>query len=273
MTFTSHTVQANGITQHYYRSGGDKPPLLLLHGFTDDGSNWLPVAGTLAADYDLIAPDARGHGQSARIADIGFSNEALAEDASGLIAALGLERPAVLGHSMGGFTAMILAARHPQQVGCLLLEDPPLSLPPTPEMEAARPEGMRQWMEHVRGLQSMALEDMIAGEQSRSPRWSRAELIPWAESKYRVDLTVFDSRAPRPQWQSLMAQIQCPVLLLYGNNSGALVDDAIAQEAAALWRSGQVVLIPQAGHCIRRDQPQAFLQAVQAFLRDHYAGA
>ncbi len=70
--FASNTLQANGLNQHYYRSGGDQLPLVLLHGFTDDGSCWFPVAETLAQNYDVILPDARGHGQSARIAGVGL---------------------------------------------------------------------------------------------------------------------------------------------------------------------------------------------------------
>ncbi|MBC8171898.1 MAG: alpha/beta hydrolase [Anaerolineae bacterium] len=269
MTFTSNTIQANGIEQHYYRSGGTKPPLVLLHGFTDDASCWFPVAELLAQDYDLILPDARGHGKSARIADIGFSNEALAEDVAALIQALGLNRPAVLGHSMGGFTALILAATHPDRVGCLLLEDPPLAPPPTPEMEAARDPGMRQWAENMRRMQGQSLEALVADEQSRSPRWSIAELQPWAASKHRVDLAVFEARSPRPLWQPLMQQVQCPMLLLYGDTH-TLVDATIAQEAVALWQNGQAVQISQAGHCIRRDNLTDYLQAVREFLRGHY---
>ena len=57
-------VIANGIRNHYYRTGGDKPPLLLVHGFTDNGLCWTRLARVLQRDYDIIMPDARGHGLS-----------------------------------------------------------------------------------------------------------------------------------------------------------------------------------------------------------------
>jgi pimeloyl-ACP methyl ester carboxylesterase len=269
--FASNTLQASGLTQHYYRSGGDQLPLVLLHGFTDDGSCWFPVAETLAQNYDVILPDARGHGQSARIAGMGFDNEALADDAAALIQGLKLQRPAVLGHSMGGFTALILAATHPELIGCLLLEDPPLAPPPTPEMEAARGTGMQQWADNLRRMQGQTLEELMAAEHGRSPRWSPAELRPWAESKQRLDLDVFAARSPRPVWQDLMQQVQCPVLLLYGDNR-TLVDDSIAQEAAALWKQGQAVQIEHAAHSIRRDNVVDYLEAVREFLSVYYAG-
>jgi len=269
MMFTSNTIQANGLTQHYFRSGSAKRPLVLLHGFTDDGSCWFPVAETLAQAYDVILPDARGHGQSSRIADIGFDNLALAEDVAALIQALNLQRPAVLGHSMGGFTALILATAHPELVGCLLLEDPPLAPPPPPEIEAARDTSMREWAENMRRMQGQSLEDLMAAEHLRSPRWSAAELQPWAESKHRVDLDVFAARSPRPVWQALMPQVQCPILLLYGDNH-TLVDEAIAEEASALWKHGEAVQIAHAGHCIRRDNAPDYGEAVSAFLSEHY---
>jgi N-formylmaleamate deformylase len=62
----SGDVTANGIRLHYTRTGGDKPPLVLAHGVTDDGLCWTPVAAALAPDYDVIMVDARGHGRSAR---------------------------------------------------------------------------------------------------------------------------------------------------------------------------------------------------------------
>ncbi len=267
--FVSNTIRANGLTQHYYRSGGAKLPLVLLHGFTDDASCWFPVAETLAEDYDVILPDARGHGRSSRIAGLGLDNEALADDVAALISGLALNRPAVLGHSMGAFTALILAARHPDLVGCLLLEDPPLAPPPTPEMEAARGAGMQQWADNVRRMQEQSLEELMAAEHQRSPRWSTAELQPWAESKHRLDLDVFAARSPRPVWQALMQKVACPVLLLYGDNH-TLVDEAIAEEAAALWKQGEAVQIAHAGHSVRRDNAADYLEAVSAFLKEDF---
>src|SRR5437899_905192 len=57
-------IFANSICQHYYRTGGEKPPLLLLHGFNEYGLTWLRVASELEHDYDIIMLDARGHGYS-----------------------------------------------------------------------------------------------------------------------------------------------------------------------------------------------------------------
>ena len=86
-------VQANGITIHYHRTGGNnKPSILLLHGVTDNGLCWSRVAHDLEGSYDVTMTDARGHGRSGGIAT-GFSTTILADDAAALIRALGLEKP------------------------------------------------------------------------------------------------------------------------------------------------------------------------------------
>src|SRR5512147_134633 len=107
--WTDGTISANGAQFHYTRTGdGTKPALVLAHGFSDNGMCWLPVARDLEADYDVILPDARGHGKSQRVQPGEWVNHA--SDLAGIIQALGLDRPVVGGHSMGGSTAGALAA-------------------------------------------------------------------------------------------------------------------------------------------------------------------
>ena len=106
--WTEKDVTVDGAQFHYYRTGdGSKPALVLAHGFSDNGMCWLPVARDLEADYDVVLPDARGHGKSPRVQPGERVDHAA--DLAGIIQALGLERPVVGGHSMGGSTASVLA--------------------------------------------------------------------------------------------------------------------------------------------------------------------
>ncbi|WP_246779671.1 alpha/beta fold hydrolase [Rhizobium sp. BK313] len=98
---TSGRCQANGIDIHFLRTGGDKPPLVALHGLIGSGACLSPVARTLKGDFDVILPDARGHGQSSGPVS-GYSYPELAADVIGLIEKLALDQPILLGHSMGG---------------------------------------------------------------------------------------------------------------------------------------------------------------------------
>jgi len=104
-------IATNGIQLYYTRTGGDKPPVVLAHGFSDDGLCWTPVAEKLAADYDVIMVDARGHGRS-DTPEQGYTPIDMAADLAGVITGLGLNKPTVLGHSMGGSTTMYNGPRN-----------------------------------------------------------------------------------------------------------------------------------------------------------------
>jgi pimeloyl-ACP methyl ester carboxylesterase len=84
----SGDVKTNGLRMHYYRTGGEKPPLVLAHGATDSGQCWSRVARTLESEYDVILPDARGHGLS-DAPERGYTTSDHAGDLAGFINALG----------------------------------------------------------------------------------------------------------------------------------------------------------------------------------------
>src|SRR5512142_930763 len=127
-------VEANGIRQHYYRTGkesGDysaRPKLVMLHGFMSLGLSWLRVAfdleGAPESGYEIILPDARGHGQSGLDA-AGYSIELVGQDTAELLHALDLEQTRLAGHSNGALAAAWLAANHPNLVNRVVLVDPP----------------------------------------------------------------------------------------------------------------------------------------------------
>lgn len=275
-----NSIETNGIHIHAYRTGGEKPPLLLLHGVTDNGLCWTPIAHALESRYDVIMLDARGHGSSAG-PETGFSLDLLAADAAGCIQALGLERPFVLGHSMGAATALVLAARYPASVRAILLEDPPLSsldtssepdIPAEPDVSAqpAEPNGWLQWLIPLR---AQTREERIAVEREHT-HWSEENLLPWAESKEQFDLAVLEHSLDRAlragAWRDIITSIHCPLLLITADHeSGAIVTPQIASEVRELNPACQVTFIPSAGHSIRRDQQQPYLAAVTDFLQQH----
>jgi N-formylmaleamate deformylase len=94
----SRVCEANGI--HYLRTGGVKPSLVLLHGLTGNGACWTPLAHCLEDEYDVVMPDARGHGNSSAPLQ-GYTYGGHAADVIELIRELTLARPILLGHSMG----------------------------------------------------------------------------------------------------------------------------------------------------------------------------
>lgn len=258
---------ANGVRLHYYRTGGDKPPLVLAHGITDNGLCWTRLARALEPEYDVVMYDARGHGRSDAPED-GYSYDDHAADLAGLVTVLGLRQPRLMGHSMGAASVAVMAARHPELVHCVVLEDPPWRpdfVASTPEQQQAAAE---QWRVMLAGWQAKTRAELVAWCRQERAHWDEADIGPWADSKLQAHMNVVKVvSAPRTPWQEVVSRIQCPILLLRGDPVlGAIVSPESAREAASLWRRGQVVHIPGAGHNIRRDQFERTLAAIRSFL-------
>ncbi|NJN80882.1 MAG: alpha/beta hydrolase [Caldilineaceae bacterium] len=155
-------VAANGISLEYHRTGGNRPPILLAHGATDRGLCWIRLAKALEKEYELIMVDARGHGKSDAPA-AGYSSIDHAADLAGVIRALGLEKPAVIGHSMGAASAAQLAVAHPDLIACAILEDPPWREATGDELPSEREERMAEWGRNIRKQRSQTLQEVMAG--------------------------------------------------------------------------------------------------------------
>lgn len=113
-TATSQYADVNGVHM-YYETHGDGAPMVLLHGGLGAGSMFEPIIGALSASHRVILPDLQGHGRTADV-DRPIETSLMAEDILALIDELGLDRPDVVGHSLGGGVAMQLAFRHPDRV-------------------------------------------------------------------------------------------------------------------------------------------------------------
>ena len=260
--WTEGSVTVDGLEFHYTRTGdGSKPSLVLLHGFSDKGLCWLPVARDLEADYDVVMPDAKGHGLSARIQPGQQLDHAT--DMAGLITALGLEKPVVGGHSMGGLTATEMGARYPNLISGLILEDPAW-IDPSPDDVPLRQNPFFEWLTN---LDKLSLAEVIAFGKTANPLWSDDEFPAWAASKQQLDKTIFEVVNIRKPWREFVSAFTVPALLVTADvTMNAIVSAATAQEAASLSPNLQIAHVPNAGHNIRRENYAAFMQAVWAFL-------
>ena len=256
----------SGIELFYTRTGnGEKPALLLAHGFSDQGTCWHQLARELEADYDIIMYDAYGHGKSSRVdAKLRFD---LVEDMHDLILALGLKKPGIIGHSMGAATAAGFAARYPDMLSCLALEDPPWS--DVVMSEAENKAMMDNWKGYHLKTQTKSLPELIAWQKKTSPNWEEAILPQWAEAKLVMDIALFEHfEAPAENWREIAKAIQAPTLLIAGDqDKGAIVTPALGMEAIQLLAHGEFGHISNAGHCVRYEQFQAYLTMVKLFLK------
>ena len=261
----SGNIEVNGLKLHCTRTGGAKPPVVLAHGFSDDGLCWTPVAEALTPDYDIVMVDARGHGRSAA-PEQGYGSADHANDLAGVIQALGLKRPAVLGHSMGAASTLVLAGMYPDLPRAILLEDPPTWWAPAatqdaPAMWAALRQGIIE-------LKRKTREELIAHAHSGSPTWPEAELGPWADAKLRFSFNILSAREPAAvDWPATVRRITCPALLIAADPAlGALVTPESAAALQALAPQTRIAHIAGAGHSIHREQFNRYVEIVRAFL-------
>jgi len=268
--WTEHDIEVDGASLHYYRTGaGEKPPLMLLHGFSDNGLCWMPVARELEAGWDVILPDARGHGKSARVEAGGTYDHPA--DTAALIRALGLKDPVLGGHSMGAATASTVEARFPRLVKALILEDPPWREWAPAPVEEEKPDTppANPWWDWLVSLPEKSLDEIIAKGKADNPDWPDVEFPVWAESKRQFDVNVLQAEGFRMGWREVVKAINVPTLLITADREkGGIVSLEDATEAARLSDCIRIAHVPGVGHNIRRENFTRFMEVVKAFLTE-----
>ena len=272
------SITDNGFKLHYYRTGGDKPPLVINHGAGDDGLCWTHIANELETDYDVILPDARGHGKSSSGRG-DYSTPTRVKDLADLIQSLGIKHPLIGGHSMGADTCLHYAAAFPDQVRGVFLEDPPIIMP-------GETFDLGRWpikAENAgRLMAGMMLVFKIAPKfigirlaRKMFPTYPDNEIIPWVNSKGRVSLNflntlpgmAFDHGQPFDAFK----KVDAPILLFTGDRKKmAIVSLAAAQEAVNANPKVEVVHLAGASHDIRRTRFDGYISNLRAFLSKNY---
>lgn len=274
---SSHTVHINGLTCRYLRWGGaDAPAVLLLHGLRSYARTWEPVAQELSGSHLLIAPDFRGRGESDWDPQRAYHNDSYVSDIENLAALLGLNRFAIIGHSMGGTVAYTYAARHPDQVAALVIEDiGPGSSTDTSgaarilsEMADTPPRfgSLEEVRAYWRGIRPDITEEALASRIDNTVRpagdggfaW-RLDMAGIAEARRSAD------PAGAVDLWSCVDALCCPTLVIRGGHSDFLSAGTCEQMARRqpLVRWAQV---PDAGHYVHDDNPAAFIDLVRGFL-------
>jgi lipase len=267
--------EAQGLAQ---RSAGPSDPstptLVLLHGLGDSGDCWPDAVRRWSPTYRVIGLDALGHGRSPRFT----AGQLAAEDpmeamyaaaeatVAGIVTARG-GSVVLLGHSMGGGLAGALASRRPDLVKAAVLEEPAWRDPQwrvqPADVVAERLADCRAFIEEPQVKLAEARRD--------NPTWPQAEFEPWARAKTEVDLdflAVGVASLAEP-WDALVSAIRVPTLAVTGDGS-VLVDDSIRRRAEAVANPNlRIEVVAGAGHCVRRDRPDAFHALVDPWLADH----
>jgi N-formylmaleamate deformylase len=214
-----------------------------------------------------VVADLRGRGLSDAPADGAYSLDAYADDAAAVIEGLGLERPIVLGHSLGARIAAVLAAGHPDLVGSVLLVDPPMSGPGRDPYPTSREAFLQQLHEAQAGTTA----DAVAAYW---PTWPRPELELRARWLATCDETAVEATHAGFESEDFMGwwrRLSAPAVLVRGGGS-PVVDEAGAAELAAARPDLEILVVPDAGHMIPWDDLDGFVAVVRPLVERLPAG-
>ena len=273
--FTTQEIATNGATIHT-RVGGTGPAVVLLHGYGETGDMWVPLAADLARDHAVIVPDLRGLGRSSKPAS-GFDKKTQAGDVAGVLAALRIEQVDLVTHDIGNMVGFAFAAQHPERVRRFVLIDAPVP-------------GVGPWEEILKNpllwhfrFGGADMERLVAGREriyldrfwnefSATPsrfreaareHYAALYALPGAMHAGFAQFAAFDQDALDNRAFLAKGKLAMPVLALGGEKSFGPTMATVMRFAAT---DVQEAIIPDAGHWIMEENPEATIRIVRGFL-------
>ncbi|MEU8775169.1 alpha/beta hydrolase [Streptomyces sp. NPDC048606] len=261
-----HTLTIDDRTLSYLDFGGSGRPLLALHGGLSEGAAYTGLAHALGDGWRVIAPDQRGHGDSDRAPH--YRTEGYVADAVALLDHLGLDAPVVvLGFSLGGLTAVHLAAEHPDRVAALVNADSSVEVPRAGAGAPAVPAGF----EFLTGMRYTAAtrEELLEAAGPIGARFVGPALRPlpdgtgWRLPYHPEDALASIAGARGDHWDAWLAGT-CPTALIHATHSTAL--PRATADAMTARRPGTAYIPVEGDHFVPFTRPDAFHEAVRTFL-------
>jgi pimeloyl-ACP methyl ester carboxylesterase len=274
--FSTKQITTNG-TMIHVRVGGKGPAVVLLHGYGETGDMWVPMAMDLARDHTVIVPDLRGLGLSSKPAG-GFDKKTQGRDVAGVLDQLQVGEAEVVAHDIGNMVAYAFAAQYPQRVKKLVVIDAPLP-------------GVGPWEEVLKNpllwhfrFGGPDMERLVAGREriyldrfwnefSATPqRFSEAArehyatlyALPGAMHSGFSQFAAFDQDATDNKAFVAKGKLKMPVLAVGGEKSFGPMMATVMRFAAA---DVHEAVVPDSGHWIMEENPEATVRIVRAFLQ------
>jgi len=275
--FRTQNIATNGTTI-YVRAGGSGPGVILLHGYGETGDMWAPMATDLARDHTVIVPDLRGMGLSAK-PEGGFDKKTQGVDIAGVLDAFKIRQADLVTHDIGNMVGYAFAAQYPERVRRFVLFDAPLP-------------GVGPWEEILKNpllwhfrFSGPDMERLVAGREriyldrfwnefSASPaRFSEAArehyaklyAQPGAMHSGFLQFAAFDQDAIDNKRFLDKGKLAMPVLAVGGEKSFDTAMAEIMRHAATDVRGA---IVPDSGHWIMEENPNATIALVRNFLAD-----
>jgi pimeloyl-ACP methyl ester carboxylesterase len=286
-TFTSRFVDTGDLRLHAV-TGGNGPPLLLVHGWPQTWYAWRMLMPALARDFSVVAVDQRGIGLSDKPQD-GYDTGTLASDLVKLMDALGHQRFALYGTDVGMPISYALAADHPDRVDRLVVSEAPLpGISPSPPLLLPPPLNARLWHLTFNQLPDIN-EQLVTGREdiffgAEFDASAGTHKLPGDVVKYYVDTLAASPDALRGSFgfyraipetsaqneQRMSRRLTLPVLAIGGEES---VADGAGKTMKLVADDVQAVVLAGSGHWVAEQAPEQLLAALTEFLAPYRASA
>jgi len=257
----------------FYEEQGEGFPILFGHSYLWDATMWEPQVKVLSASYRCITPEIWGHGRSDPPPEKPYSVEALAEDHWALVSALGLERFAVVGLSVGGMWGLHLTLNHPEAVAALVLMDTYVG--PEPEDSRLRYFGMMDAVEQAGTIPPPVLEAIAPlffspVTMQRNPdlvNRFKDNLASIPPERIAGVLAVGRGIFARASALDRLGEIRTPTLVIVGADDLSRPPHEAQQMAQAI-PGARLEVISEAGHISNLEQPERVTSLLEAFLSE-----
>jgi esterase len=269
-------IAINGLQLHYVEWGSPvNPSLVLLHGFQSNAHTWDTFSQAMADTYHVLALDQRGHGDTSWAPAGNYAPESSVSDIDGFITALRLAPTVVIGHSMGGRHAAMVAANYPDKVRKVVIVDTAAEFPPAMRSQQSttdappQPETFDTFEEVVQnGIKQYPLTPEAELRHANYHNLYRGVDGKWS---WRWDINLLQwrrrNRSAPGDLYTYLQRIQCPTLLIRGQRSPLLTPE-VAQKMIQALPNGRTVDIANAAHTVNADNTPEFNAVTAAFLKE-----
>ncbi|MFY0626489.1 MAG: alpha/beta fold hydrolase [Reichenbachiella sp.] len=248
-----------------YKTFGEGQPLIILHGFLGSLDNWLTLGKKFGETHQVFLLDQRNHGKSFHSDQWGYDE--MVDDLEFFVSELGIENPILLGHSMGGKTAMQYTAFHESSIDKLIVADiGPKQYPvhhdqilkglkSVPIMEIRSREEVDELLKSY--IPEIGVRTFLMKNLSRSP-----EGFSW-----KMNLNVLDKNIKKiGEVLSYHLPIEKETLFIRGGNSNYILDEDW-KDIESIFQNGNLETISDVGHWLHAEKPRDFYDLVMDFIR------
>ena len=271
---TDVMVTCNGMNFHYLDWGNQGAPvMLLIHGLRGHGHSWDDVSARFCQDYQVLALDQRGRGETDWAPRGDYSTDAFVADLEEFCYTLGIERFTLVGHSMGGRNAMAFGGRNSAMLEKLVIVDIGPEIDPVGSARITRElvEVPEEFDSFEDAFQYVMAQNQFASETVMRRRLTyQTKELPGGKIGWRYDPEIREQRrngtgAPPPDLWTPLSKVTCPTLIVRGAETDTL-SLSVAERMVEALADGKLAHVDNAAHMVFEDNPEGFNAALADFL-------